>query len=180
MLKEIHKFASETSRPIAMKGTRKHTQIYNWGRSTKEWAQNVESTENARVAQLKRLARLLNRRIRHLCTTYKMQNVWAFDPKYAMCMMFPVFFSRWSKMIGYDNLMCNVVWCYGTFLQASLLFLFFLKALFFFYMATMRNAQTKIAIVYMREQSCDTRDDMMIPIWYGRYAMEGWIPNVHK
>ena len=38
-----------------------------------------------------------------------------------------------------------------------------LKILFFFYMATMRNAQTKIAIVYMREQSCDTRDDMMIP-----------------
>ena len=47
-------------------------------------------------------------------------------------------------------------------------------------MATMRNAQTKIAIVYMREQSCDTRDDMMIPIWYGMYAMEGLITNVHK
>ena len=42
----------------------------------------------------------------------------------------------------------------------------------FFCMATLRNAQTKIAIVYMREQSCDTRDDM-IPIWYGMYAMEG-------
>ena len=26
------------------------------------------------------------------------------------------------------------------------------------------NAQTKIAIVYMWERSCDTRDDMMIPI----------------
>ena len=38
-----------------------------------------------------------------------------------------------------------------------------LKSLFFFCMATLRNAQTKIAIVYMREQSCDTRDDM-IPI----------------
>ena len=42
-----------------------------------------------------------------------------------------------------------------------------LKILFFFlsffWIATMRNAQTKIAIVYMREQSCDTRDDMMIP-----------------
>ena len=55
MLKEIHKFASETSRPIAMGGTRKtHTRIDKWGRATKEWAQNVESTENARVAQLKR------------------------------------------------------------------------------------------------------------------------------
>ena len=39
-------------------------------------------------------------------------------------------------------------------------------------MATMRNVQTKIAIVYMREQSYDTRDDM-IPKWYGMYAMEG-------
>ena len=54
MLKEIHKFASETNGPIAMKGTRKHTRIDKWGRVTKEWAQNVESTENARVAQLKR------------------------------------------------------------------------------------------------------------------------------
>ena len=41
--------------------------------------------------------------------------------------------------------------------------LLLLKSLFFFDMDTMRNAQTKIAIVYMREQSCDTRDDV-IPI----------------
>ena len=54
MLKEIHKFASETSRPIAMNDTETHTRIDRWGRATKEWAQNVESTENARVAQLKR------------------------------------------------------------------------------------------------------------------------------
>ena len=78
------------------------------------------------------LARLLNRRIRHLCTTYKMQNVWAFYPKYAMCMMFPVFFSRWSKMIGYDNLMCNVVWCYGYCLQALCSLFFCLKAFFWY------------------------------------------------
>ena len=51
-------------------------------------------------------------------------------------------------------------------------FFFLLKSLFFFW-PLMQNAQTKIAIVYMREQSCDTRDDMMIPIWYGMYAMEG-------
>ena len=54
MLKEIHKFASETSRPIANGYTETHTRIDKWGRATKEWAQNVESTENARVAQLKR------------------------------------------------------------------------------------------------------------------------------
>ena len=94
--------------------------------------------------------------------------------------MFTVFLSRWSKMIGYDNLICNVVWCYGTCLQASLLS-FSLKVYSLFFVGPlMRNAQTKIAIVYMREQSCDTRDDMMIPIWYGMYAMEGWITNVHK
>ena len=55
MLKEIHKFASETSRPIAIEWhTETHTWIDKWGRATKEWAQNVESTENARVAQLKK------------------------------------------------------------------------------------------------------------------------------
>ena len=49
-----------------------------------------------------------------------------------------------------------------------------LKSLFFFLLATLRNAQTKIAIVYMREQTCDTRgwyDDTNM-IWYGMYAME--------
>ena len=37
-----------------MSHTETHTRINKWGRATKEWAQNVESTENARVAQLKR------------------------------------------------------------------------------------------------------------------------------
>ena len=37
MLKEIHKFASETSRPITKNGTQKtHTQIDKWGHATKE------------------------------------------------------------------------------------------------------------------------------------------------
>ena len=39
-----------------------------------------------------------------------------------------------------------------------------LKSLFIFlYMDTMRNAQTKIPIGYIQEQTCGTRDDM-IPI----------------
>ena len=60
MLKEIHKFASETNGPIAKKWhTETHTRIDKWGRATKEWAQNVESTENARVAQLKRDASMI-------------------------------------------------------------------------------------------------------------------------
>ena len=50
--------------------------------------------------------------------------------------------------------------------------LFALFSFFFLYMATLRNAQTKIAIVYMREQTWGTRDDM-IPTWYGMYAMGG-------
>ena len=64
------------------------------------------------------------------------------------------------------------------------LFSFLLKSLFFFFdMATMQNAQTKIAILYMREQSCDTRDDM-IPRRYEYYMVcmqwKVWITNVHK
>ena len=39
------------------------------------------------------------------------------------------------------------------------LFALFLKS--FFCMATMQNAQTKIAIVYMREQTWGTQDDMI-------------------
>ena len=118
------------------------------------------------------LAWLLYRRIRHLCTTYKMQNVSTFYPKYAMYDV-PVV---WSKMIGYDNLICNGVWCYGTCLQASLLFLFCLKSYsssLFFWMATMRNAHTTIAIVYMREKTCDTRYDTNIcatMVWYVCYG----------
>ena len=111
------------------------------------------------------LAWLLNRRIWHLWTTYKMQNVWAFYPKYAMYVWFPVFLSRWSKMIGYDNLICNVVWCYVSCLQASLLFLFCLKLILFSLWPLLHNAQTKIAIVYMWEETWGTRDDM-IPRWY--------------
>ena len=59
MLEKIDKFASETSRPIAICGTETHTWIDKWGRATKEWAQNVESMENARVAQLKRDASMI-------------------------------------------------------------------------------------------------------------------------
>ena len=47
-----------------------------------------------------------------------------------------------------------------------------LYAMWYDAMALAYSAQTKIAIVYMREQTCDTRDNM-IPIWYGMYAMYG-------
>ena len=54
MLEKIHKFANATSRPIAIWHTETHThrEIDKWGRATKERAQNVESMENALVAQL--------------------------------------------------------------------------------------------------------------------------------
>ena len=129
------------------------------------------------------LARLLNRRIRHLCTTYKMQNGWAFYSKYAMCMMFPMFFSRWSKMIGYDNLICNVVWCYGSCLQASLLFLFCLEAYSFFCMATFARCTNQDSnCIYAGTNLRHNRwyDDTNM-IWYvcnGRCS--SMITNVHK
>ena len=53
MLKEIHKFARETSRPIAMNGTQKHTHGYING-VVQPRNEHVESPKNARVAQLKR------------------------------------------------------------------------------------------------------------------------------
>ena len=69
---------------------------------------------------------------------------------------------RWSDMA----ILCNVVWCYGTCLQASLLSFFCLKALFLFFLwPLLHNVQTKIAIAYMREQNCDTRYDTNM-IWY--------------
>ena len=40
--------------------TETHTWIDKWGRATKELAQNVESTENARVAQFKRDANTIS------------------------------------------------------------------------------------------------------------------------
>ena len=65
-------------------------------------------------------------------------------------------------------------------LAHELFALFLLKSFFsFFSMANLHDAQTKIAIVYMREQTWGTMDDM-IPIWYGMYAMERWITTVHK
>ena len=58
-----------------------------------------------------------------------------------LCMYVARCFSRWSKMIGYDNLICNVVCFYDYCLQASLLFLFCLKALFFFFLICGHNAK---------------------------------------
>ena len=72
---------------------------------------------------------------------------------------------RWSSMISYDAMLCLL-------LTSFFVFLFLLKSFILFFLYG-HDAQTKIAIVYMREQSCDTRDDMMIPRWYGMYAMEG-------
>ena len=75
------------------------------------------------------LARLLNKRIRHLWTTYRRQKCNDFYPKYAMYMMFRWYDPRWSDM----TILCNVVRCYGTCLQALCSLLFFcLKAYSFF------------------------------------------------
>ena len=63
-------------------------------------------------------------------------------------------------------------------LTSSLLIFFCLKAysLFFFFWPLLQNAQTKIAIVYMREQTSDTRYDSNIcttMIWYVFYGKYG-------
>ena len=85
-----------------------------------------------------------------------------------MYVWFPVFDPRWSDMtilcaMGYDAMA----------LSHELFALFLLKSFFFFFQRSLlHNAQTKLAIVYMREQTWGTRDDM-IPIWYGMYAMDG-------
>ena len=85
---------------------------------------------------------------------------------------------RWSDMtILYTMWYHAMALAYKLFVDSFSL----LKSLLFFWIATLPNAQTKIANVYMREQSCDTRDDMMIPIWYDMYAMGGvdhtWSPS---
>ena len=71
----------------------------------------------------------------------------------------------WSKMIGYDNLICNVVWCYGTCLQASLLSLLLKSFILFFYghFAKCKTSRTKIAIVYV-----------MTTLWH-----KSWCQDMH-
>ena len=84
-----------------------------------------------------------------------------------MHVWFSVFLSRWSKMIGYDNLICNVVWCYGYSLQASLLF--FLYGHF----AKCTNQDSNSVYAKTNLWHKIWYDSKMIPIWYGIYAMEG-------
>ena len=75
----------------------------------------------------------------------------------------------WYKMILYAMWYDVMALAYKLFVHSF----FCLKAYsFFLYMATLQNAQIKIVIVYMREQTWGTQDDM-IPIWYGMYEMYG-------
>ena len=66
-------------------------------------------------------------------------------------------------MIQDGSMICNVLMLWHLLTSFFALSLLLKNFILFLDMANMRNAQTKIAIVYMREQSCDTRDDMMIP-----------------
>ena len=94
-----------------------------------------------------------------------------------MYVWFPVFLSRWSKMIGYDNLICNVVWCYGTCLQASLLSLFCLEALFLFFVWPLLhqciNQDNNSVYAGTNLWHKIWYDSKMIPVWYGIYAIGG-------
>ena len=79
-----------------------------------------------------------------------------------------------SKMIEYDNL--NVVWRYGSCLKSLCLsFLFCLKACLALSLLSSfdghlcKTSRTKLAIVYMLWQPCETRDGTKIctkMIWY--------------
>ena len=87
---------------------------------------------------------------------------------YVLFLVFSQDDSRWSDMT-----ILYAMWYDAMALAYKIFALFLLLKSLFFFSPILHNAQTKIAIVYMREQSCDTRDDMMIPIWYDMYAMEG-------
>ena len=80
---------------------------------------------------------------------------------------------RWSDMtilyaMWYDAMALAYKLLCSSLLLKSLFFFFFVWPLF-------HNAQTKIAIVYMREQTWGTWDDMITRwyLWYGMYAMGG-------
>ena len=121
------------------------------------------------------LARLLNRRIRHLCTTYKMQNVATTIPSMLLCMVPGVSL----KMIQDDRIWQSYMQCgmmlwhlLTSFFALSLL----LKAYSLFFMATFAQCTNQDSnCVYVGRNLRHTRwyDTKMIPIWYGMYAMEG-------
>ena len=75
------------------------------------------------------LARLLYRRIRHLCTTYKMQmyelSISSMLYVYGVPVLLALDDPRWSSMIWYDAMLWLL-------LTSFFVFLFLLKSLFFF------------------------------------------------
>ena len=78
-------------------------------------------------------------------------------------------------MIQDDQIWYRMIYCDAMAIAYKLFALFLLLKsfiLFFFLWPLLHNAQTKIAIVYMREQTWGTMDGM-IPRWYGMYAMDG-------
>ena len=151
--------------------TETHTRIDNWGRATKEWAQNVESTKmlvlhNSRET----LARLLNRRIQHLCTTYKMQMDKLLSQVCYVCIVPGVSL----KMIQYDRIWQSYVQ-WGMMLWHLLtsffaLFLLLKSIISFFSMATFAQCTNK-------DSNCVYAGT---PRWYGMYAKGSMITNVHK
>ena len=89
MLEKIHKFASETSRPIAMNCTRKHTRKKISGVVQPRVSQNVESTKMLLLHNTREtLARLHNRRIQELVHNLLSKKCNDFYPKYVLCKVF--------------------------------------------------------------------------------------------
>ena len=156
MLKEIHKFASETSRPIAICGTLKHThgQINGVMQPRMSTKCGIHGKRSCCTTQERR---------QHDCSIggydtcaqpirCKMDN---FLSQVCYVCMVP------GVSLKHDIIGCRV-W-YGSYLQwgmmlwhllTSSLLSFCLKAFsLFFLWPHLHNAQSKIAIVYMREQT---------------------------
>ena len=158
--------------------TETHTRIDKWGRATKEWAQNVESMENARVSQLKRdastIAQSADTTLVHnledaKCMSFRSQECYVYDVPGVLL-----------KMIQDDRIWQSYVQC-GMMLWLLLTSFFAFFFLFWYgHYAKCTNQDSNCVYagtILWHKRWYDTK---MIPIWYGMYAMEWMITNVHK
>ena len=119
MLEKIHTFANATGRPIVKwRYMETHTRIDKWGRATKSELKRWNPWKMLLLHNSREtLARFLNRRIRHLCTTYRRQKCNDFYPEYAMYMMFRWYDPRSDMTMWYDamaiayKLLCSLLFC---------------------------------------------------------------------
>ena len=118
------------------------------------------------------LARLLNKLIWHLWTTYKMQNVSTFYPKYAIYVWCSGVSHTMIQDDQYGSMICNVAMLWLLLTSSLLSFSFCLKAYsFFLYGHYVKCTNQDSNFVYAGTILWH-KDDMLIPRW-GMYAMVG-------